>query len=57
MAFGGNLFARDELRLALFVIADCKETKPTVDADDMADVLLLEIFDRLGSSTSLAVPS
>ena len=48
MAFGGNLFTRDELRLALFVIADCKETKSTVDANDMADVLLLEIFYRLG---------
>ena len=48
MAFGGNLFARDELRLALFVIADCKETKPTVDADDMADSLLLKIFDSGG---------
>ena len=56
MAFGGNIFARDELRLALFVIADCKETKPTVDADDMADVLLLEIFDRLGNR-DMQIPS
>ena len=55
MAFCDNLFARDELRLALLVIADCKETKPAVDADDMADVLLLEIFDRL-SDRDMQIP-
>ena len=56
MAFGGKLFARDELRLALFIIADCKETKSTVDADDMADTLLLEIFDRPGDR-DMQIPS
>ena len=56
MAFGGNLFTRDELRLALFVIADCKEMKSTVDADDMADALLLEIFDRL-DNRDMQIPS
>ncbi len=56
MAFGGNLFTRDELRLALFVIADCKETKSTVDADNMADALLLESFDRFGNR-DMQIPS
>lgn len=56
MAFGGNLFARDELCLALLVIADCKETKPAVDADNMTDTLLLEILDRLGDR-DMQIPS
>ena len=45
MSLSSNLFTRDELRLALFVIADSQETKSTVNTNDMADILFLEIFD------------
>ena len=46
MAFGGNLFARDEIRFTLLVITDCKETQTTIDTDNMTDVPFLKLFDR-----------
>ena len=48
MALGGNLLARYKFSLTLLVIADCKEAETTVNADNMADVLFLEICNSPG---------
>ena len=48
MAFDGNLFTRDELGLALFVVTDGKETESAVNADEMTNVLLPKVINNAG---------
>src|SRR5574344_779714 len=55
MAFGGNLFARDKLSFTLFIVTNRKETKSTVDTDNMANVFLLEIFNSF-SDRNMEIP-